>query len=160
MSTPRMHQSPRRKPAHPTPIRHADRPTILMVTVTLSSRYSLLDNPAVHDASRMSWTDATAWNVGYYMIMPDHYHLFCSPGNSCTVSVTAWCGYWKRSISKRVPSISGQWQQDIWDLQIRTALMYQQKLEYVMHNPVRAGLAADANDWPFQGVMSDLQWTP
>ena len=35
---------------------------------------------------------------------------------------------------------------------------YEEKWEYVRNNPVRAGLAARAEDWPFQGVIHELMW--
>ncbi len=32
------------------------------------------------------------------------------------------------------------------------------KWEYIRHNPVRAGLVNDPDDWPYQGEMHVLRW--
>ena len=35
---------------------------------------------------------------------------------------------------------------------------YSEKWDYVRHNPVRAGLANDADTWPYQGELNELRW--
>jgi len=49
-------------------------------------------------------------------------------------------------------------QRDCWDRQLRTGESYVQKWEYVRNNPVRKGLVAYADDWPYQGQMNGLEW--
>ncbi len=49
-------------------------------------------------------------------------------------------------------------QRDCWDWQLRTGESYVQKWEYVRNNPVRKGLVAHADDWPYQGQMNGLEW--
>jgi len=56
-----------------------DQPTIVFVTVCSRKRRPHLANDSVHNALRESWRAATAWLVGFYLIMPDHVHLFCAP---------------------------------------------------------------------------------
>lgn len=41
---------------------------------------------------------------------------------------------------------------------MRSAESYDAKWEYVRANPVRAGLVADPDDWPYQGEISILPW--
>ena len=50
------------------------------------------------------------------------------------------------------------WQRDCWDRQLRTGESYTQKWEYVRNNPVRKGLVACADDWPYQGELNVLEW--
>jgi REP element-mobilizing transposase RayT len=50
------------------------------------------------------------------------------------------------------------WQKDCWDTQLRRAESYSEKWEYVRQNPVRAGLVANPDDWPYQGVLNTLRW--
>jgi hypothetical protein len=40
---------------------------------------------------------------------------------------------------------------------LRSSVSYSQKWSYVRDNPVRAGLVATANDWPWQGAIEDLR---
>jgi ABC-type histidine transport system ATPase subunit len=43
----------------------------------------------------------------------------------------------------------GIWQRGFFDRVIRNDESYSEKWNYVRENPVRAGLAAGADDWPF-----------
>lgn len=86
----------RRHPAHPPPVRRHNTPVILHVTVCMTDRRPLLlARDAVHDALHTAWDDAQAWVVGYYLVMPDHIHLFCAPGDHAPPTVKAWTKYWK-----------------------------------------------------------------
>ena len=49
-------------------------------------------------------------------------------------------------------------ERDCWDRQLRTGEIYTQKWEYVRNNPVRKGLVANADGWPYQGRMNILEW--
>jgi hypothetical protein len=49
-------------------------------------------------------------------------------------------------------------QRDCWDTQLRWGERYHEKWEYMRNNPVRKGLAACADAWPYGGVMHELVW--
>ena len=51
-----------------------------------------------------------------------------------------------------------KWQSHKWDTRLRREESYHDKWEYVRLNPVRKGLAATPEQWPFQGVMHELRW--
>ena len=68
----------RKHPAHGVLI-IPNRPTIVYLTVCTKDRQPWLATPEVHALLRLVWTDAAAWLVGKYMIMPDHIHLFAAP---------------------------------------------------------------------------------
>ena len=61
---------------------------------------------------------------------------------------------------ERVPPVRNPplFQRDCWDRQLRTGEIYTQKWEYVRNNPVRKGLVANADDWPYQGRMNIIEW--
>jgi REP element-mobilizing transposase RayT len=50
------------------------------------------------------------------------------------------------------------WQRDFWDRQLRSGDSYSEKWDYVHHNPVRASLVTEPDEWKFQGEMSVLRW--
>jgi putative transposase len=145
-------------PAHPPPLHKHNRPVIIFLTVCISPRRSILDNEDVHKALRHIWKQADEWTVGYYLIMPDHIHLFCSPANDGDTDLKKWVIFWKRLASKGYPVVAGMWQNDYWDTQIRSSEHWLQKTEYVRNNPVRCGLVENSEEWPYQGVMSELWW--
>lgn len=50
------------------------------------------------------------------------------------------------------------WQKNYWDTQLRRSESYSAKWEYVVNNPVRAGLATRQEDWAYQGELNSLYW--
>ena len=60
--------------------------------------------------------------------------------------------------SASLPRLPPLFQRDCWDRQLRTGESYAQKWMYVRNNPVRKGLVANADDWPYQGRMNILEW--
>jgi len=48
------------------------------------------------------------------------------------------------------------WQREFFDHVLRSEESYAEKWEYMRQNPVRAGLAMSAEDWPFQGEVHPL----
>jgi hypothetical protein len=51
-------------------------PELLFVTCAVRERRKILDQPLAHAAIVEAWKVAAAWQVGKYMIMPDHIHFF------------------------------------------------------------------------------------
>ena len=150
--------STRLYPAHPPPVRQDNRPTVLLVTVCTMNRQPILATEDVHQSLCHAWSGAMDWLVGYYLVMPDHVHLFCAPGTLTARKVKTWAKYWKRLASLSCPRLEAHWQKDCWDTQMRDLAHYNRKLEYVANNPVRYGLVTDPADWPYQGRLFDLHW--
>jgi len=148
---------PRRKrPAHGVFI-DLGTPTIVFLTVCTEHRTPWLTNPATHSALINVWTKADAWNVGYYLLMPDHLHLFCSP-HKLEFTLKAWVSHWKRKFSCLHLPETGQWQRDFWDTRLKYGENYHEKWEYVRQNPARKRLVENSDNWPYQGVLNDLRW--
>jgi REP element-mobilizing transposase RayT len=92
--------------------------------------------------------------VGRYVIMPDHVHLFVRGADD--FQVVPWVGTLKQDLGKQIePSgaISPIWQRGFFDHVLRTDESYTQKWNYVRDNPVRAGLVANADNWPYSGEI-------
>ena len=152
-------QYPSRKhPVHFTPLERHNAPILLHVTVCTKPRRKILANESVHTILRNTWEEASAWRIGYYLIMPDHIHLFCAPGYSGRFRIKTWVTYWRRLCARRDSALKGIWQEDCWDTQIRNQQHYARKLDYVAHNPVRHGLVEYSQDWEYQGRLCQLDW--
>ncbi|MFT4902222.1 MAG: putative transposase [Lentimonas sp.] len=136
------------------------RSNLLFVTVTAQRRAGVFATDTVHHALLDAWSQAGYWLVGRYVIMPDHVHFFCAPGQYPPSSLRHWVKYWKRLVSQSgaLPQGEGIWQRDCWDTQMRTGAHYTEKWAYVRENPVRAGLVARAEDWPYAGEVEALDW--
>ena len=94
------HHSGRRNPATDVLISR-DRPTIVFLTVCTLHRAATLAQQIYHDALVQAWTQANAWFVGAYVIMPDHVHLFCAPRNE-EIAIEQWIAFWKRQFRRKL----------------------------------------------------------
>jgi REP element-mobilizing transposase RayT len=150
----------RKFPAHPPVIERHNEPVIVYLTVCSKDRKRIF---AFEDTAGVivdAWQSATSWLVGRYVIMPDHIHLFCAPNTSPIKPLKQWVRYWKSKASRHWPRPNDHpvWQRDCWDTQLRRHESYDSKWEYVVNNPVRAGLVKEPSDWPFQGELNVLPW--
>jgi putative transposase len=132
-------------------------PTIVFLTVCTKGREPWLAQEHVHKSLCDVWSNANAWLVGHYILMPDHLHLFCAPSN-LEVSLNTWVAYWKRQLSCLHLPNTGGWQRNCWDTRLRREENYSNKWEYVRQNPVRKNLCANPEDWPYQGELKMLPW--
>ncbi|MDF7826836.1 transposase [Pontiellaceae bacterium B12227] len=148
----------RKHPAHHPTVERHNQPVIIHLTVCTDQRRPILASEQVHAALTDVWKSSNHWKVGRYVIMPDHIHLFCSPVGKEHENVAKWVTYWKRSISRSLPELQPIWQRDCWDTQLRQHESYTEKWHYIRNNPVRKGLAAQPDDWPFQGELNVLMW--
>jgi len=94
--------------------------------------------------------------IGAYVIMPDHLHLFCSPIDE-DVTIERWATFWKRQFRRYAGSEAPHFQTDAFHHRLRQDESYTEKWEYVRMNPVRGGLVARPEDWPYQGVLNELR---
>lgn len=137
-----------------------NRPNIVFITVCTKARKPILCCPDVHKILIDSWLEADRWRIGRYVVMPDHIHLFCSPAGLDYPPLKVWVQLWKSLSSRFWPRRDEQpvWLRSFWDTQVRTGRSYEEKLEYVKQNPVRARLCHEPNLWPYQGELNILEW--
>ena len=90
------------------------------------------------------------WHCRLFLLMPDHAHgIICfprEPGMGTTMK--AWKGY--------VRKFHGvEWQEGFFDHRLRDRFELDEKTDYVMNNPVRAGLCAVPEEWPYMYRPTD-----
>ena len=134
---------------------------IYYLTLVSHDRRSLFANQQVHKAFRTFSEKAMERGVlvGRYVLMPDHIHLFARFGPS-SPNLSMWIKSLKNYLSKYLREVeipAPHWQKDFFDHVLRSDESYSAKWEYVRQNPVRAGLVEKAEDWKFQGEISDLE---
>jgi putative transposase len=134
-----------------------DRPTILFLTVCTLHRRLGLAQPKAHESLVQVWTEADAWSVGAYVLMPDHMHLFCAPKRE-EVTIEQWIVFWKRQFRRRCGSRVPRFQSRGFHHRLRRDENYHQKWEYVRANPVRAGFVKTPEEWPYHGILNHLPW--
>jgi len=136
-----------------------DMPLILWCTVSVVDRTKKwVAQDEVMQALHEVWSGSEhAWLVGEYVLMPDHLHFFCCPKLiSEGVSVERWTAYWKDRFAKCIGHPKWRWQDGLFHTRMRSDVHYQDRLEYMRQNPVKAGLVAQAEDWQWRGQVWDL----
>jgi putative transposase len=146
----------RGKPAQDVHI-YSGQPTIVFVTVCAKDRARWLACDEVHRLLAEIWRLADAWLVGGYVLMPDHVHFFAAP-HDLRFTIEQWVTFWKSSFSKSHAHPEWQWQDHSFHHRLRRDESYSQKLVYARENPMRAGLAERAEEWPYQGTIHNLRW--
>jgi putative transposase len=132
-------------------------PNWVFLTVCTEDRQRWLAQTAVQRALHDIWLySAAAWLVSDYLLMPDHLHLFCAP-RDLKFTIEDWITFWKSRLSKSCPE-AGIFQRGGFHHRLRNGESYSQKWQYVRENPVRAGLVAKPEDWPFQGRVHEIHW--
>jgi REP element-mobilizing transposase RayT len=86
--------------------------------------------------------------------MPDHLHLMVNPGpEGLSHAVRLFKGRvaaWWRGYGDGHPL----WQVSYFDHRIRSAEGFRDKCDYMFQNPVRAGLVANVEDYPWSGSLA------
>jgi REP element-mobilizing transposase RayT len=153
------HLPQRKRPAHPSPVIKVNQPAIIFLTVCVRDKRPLLANEVAHQLLVNVWESADRWQVGRYVIMPEHMHLFCAPAD-IECRLRDWVGYWRNLVTRAWPNGADKplWQRDFWDTQLRREENYNDKWEYVRNNPARANLVSTPDEWPFAGELNVLRW--
>jgi putative transposase len=154
-------QQPRRPPRL-SQIYASVRP-FYFVTFNTHKRRRILANRSVHQAFDLFCRRAETEHgiaVGCYILMPDHVHLFVAlPADGLTLAT--WIESLRSVVGKTLMALGQQkphWQEGFFDHVLRSSESDAQKWEYVHLNPVRAGLVADAEQWPYQGEVVPLSF--
>jgi putative transposase len=131
---------------------------VYFITFCTYDRKPLLDNGRTHQAfcefARRAGQQGAAF--GRYVIMPDHLHFFIRIAPSLKIGTTV--RLLKRSLSTAMHQPVPHWQPGFFDHVLRHSESYSQKWNYVVQNPVRAGLVEHAEEWPFQGEIISIRY--
>ena len=84
------------------------------------------------------------WFARLILLMPDHLHALVTfpVDQPMSQAIRLWKGYLARHHGIA-------WQRDFFDHRIRSGESWEEKAHYIRQNPVRAGLAAKADEWPY-----------
>ena len=94
--------------------------------------------------SAMFYHETQRWWMDTFLLMPDHLHgLLAFPKMEDLGTVfRMWKGYQYKQL--RI-----EWQEGFFDHRLRSDESAEEKRQYILLNPVRAGLVARAEDWPY-----------
>jgi REP element-mobilizing transposase RayT len=93
-----------------------------------------------------------------YCLMPDHMHVIVSSGDS-GVALSKFLNIFKgrtAAVFRKRFGISKLWQKSAYDHVIRAGEDLKTIIQYVLNNPVRNGLAASPEDYPYSRWFEDI----
>ncbi len=109
---------------------------------------TLVLRSSAYDHGSLCWTDCV-------IVMPDHVHLIVTPYEHASLSMVMQ--RIKSASAYRVNRLLARkrllWQRESFDRIVRSEENLDQKREYILNNPVRAGLVERWQDYPWI-------WTP
>ncbi len=88
--------------------------------------------------------DHLVWHCRLMLLMPDHLHgIIAFPRDpGMKTAITNWKKYVARTLGV-------SWQRDFFDHRLRDPHEEDEKQSYILMNPVRKGLCARPEDWPW-----------
>jgi REP element-mobilizing transposase RayT len=98
--------------------------------------------------------DGERYQLVAWATMPNHVHAMVEQidGHALGDVLHAWKSFTAKAINKRRGAQGAVWAADYFDRYIRDAEHFEAAVYYIENNPVKAGLAARADDWPFSSA--------
>jgi REP element-mobilizing transposase RayT len=129
---------------------------VYFITITCQRRgRTQLTNPEVAcsllDTVKLR-NERFIWFAHIFLLMPDHLHALLSfppSGKSVQQTVTLW----KRWTARQMGIA---WQRDFFEHRLRSDENWREKADYILANPVRKGLIAEASKWPYVFLAEPL----
>ena len=102
------------------------------------------------------------YNLHEFVIMPNHFHLLITPIPPVSIekAVQFIKGGFSYRARKELGIIGEIWQTSFYDRRIRDAVEYARFRHYIHMNPVRRGLVARPEEFPFGSVHLKLDEVP
>jgi len=99
-----------------------------------------------------------------YCVMPNHVHALILPlqdaeGNSFSPAriIYGWKRYTANRINRSLGRTGSLWQKESYDHVVRDEKEMINVTEYIIQNPVRAGLVKNWEEWPGTWIAEDLR---
>jgi putative transposase len=111
--------------------------------------------PAIADvvADSLRKGAASDYSLHAWVVMPNHVHLLITPQIDVPVLIRKLKGATARE-SNKLLGRTGQpfWQDESYDHLARSASEFERIENYIVQNPVRAGLARSAEEYPWSSI--------
>ncbi|MGC1107531.1 MAG: transposase [Candidatus Acidiferrales bacterium] len=104
---------------------------------------------------------AHSFEICAYCFMPDHFHVLLT-SHDLSANLPSLVRAFKGVAAARArqSGIANLWQKGFYDHVIRATDSLPRVTEYILTNPVRAGLANTPTEWPFSGPPGVIGKTP
>ncbi len=95
--------------------------------------------------------DELGFSLLAYAVMPDHLHLLVAPSAAVDLSriMQSIKGRFARLWNRQSRTVGSLWQPRYYESAVRTEAQLWRWIEYINQNPVKAGLAATSEEYPY-----------
>ena len=117
-------------------------------------------------AQALRYHDGERYTLYAFVVMPNHVHALVKPHEGFTLSqiLHTWKSFTAHEAQKiaqaaglSIPKGEAFWQRESYDHLVRDEADFARIFEYILQNPVKAGLCAKPEDWPYLGVAEALE---
>ena len=120
-----------------------------------------LGQPAVAElvAASLHHFDGVGYELLSYCIMPNHVHLLVALPPEAPLlmrTLQRLKGYTALQANKLLKRTGAFWQSESYDHVVRSGEL-ERILSYILHNPVKAGLATEWQQWPYTYIAPALR---
>ena len=98
--------------------------------------------------------DRTRYLLHEWVVMPNHVHVLMTAlgGRSLSAILHSWKSFTANSANRTLGREGKFWQTDYFDRVMRDEAHFAVTTEYIHWNPVKAGLCAKPEDWPWSSI--------
>jgi len=127
-----------------------------------------LKEPAIGSmvAQAMRYYHRKRYTLYAFVVMPNHVHALVRPHTGYTLSQVLhnWKSFTAHEAQKAaqasgllIPKGEAFWQRESYDHLIRDEADFARVLEYIVQNPVKAGLCEKPEEWPYLEIAGALE---
>ncbi|MGA2446710.1 MAG: transposase [Opitutaceae bacterium] len=110
--------------------------------------------PAACSVALAAWNQiemVTGWRVPHFVVMPNHVHFLLMPVAATPERLRASVRWFKGHVARKANLLLGRggafWQTDWFDRWVRDAAEEARIIDYIQHNPSKAGLVRDWHEY-------------
>ena len=147
----------------PLEITHRRLPHWQMQGSTYFVTFRVRDGELNAEERRIVLEHVKSGHGGYYalaaaVVMPDHVHVLMHPNGGFDLSrvCKGIKGVSARLVNQNRGTQGSLWQDECWDRIMRNQMEFDEKLQYMLENPVKRGLVSDP--WEYDGWHYDPEW--
>jgi REP element-mobilizing transposase RayT len=98
--------------------------------------------------------DSIRYALHEWVIMPNHVHLLLTVNTGYTLSsiLGSWKSYTARYANRFLSRRGEFWHREYYDRYIRNFVHYENVVDYIRNNPVKAGLCTRSSEWKFSSA--------
>ncbi len=118
--------------------------------------------PAVGERFRRKLLPIGAFHLHSYCLMPNHYHMLIKQNNKVPISkiISKVCTSYSKYFNKKYRRVGHLFQDAFKSVLITTYSQFLKTVEYILQNPIRAGLVTKISDYKWiSGSSGSLTMT-